>query len=86
MFQDGSVGLGRGPSNDDEGFFVSTYLFLPGGPIDYFITMFLLLFNKGLAFFVTDFCRLALFLEVWWVPFGGGPQGIALMLIGSVHP
>ena len=43
----GCVGLGRGPSKDDEGFFVSVNLFLPGGgPTDYFITMFLLLSNE----------------------------------------
>ena len=29
---------------------------------------------------------LALFLKVWRVPLGGGPQGIALMCIGSVRP
>ena len=31
-------------------------------------------------------CWLALFLEVWRAPFGGGPQGIALMPMGSVRP
>ena len=46
-------------------------VFLPGGPMNYFIIMFLLLSNEGLAFFARDFCVLALFLEVWWAPFGG---------------
>ena len=47
--------------------------------------MFLLLSNESWAFFVSSFCWLALFLEVWWAPYGGGPQGIALMPIGSVR-
>ena len=47
MFQEVGVGLGRGPTNDDEGFFVSADLFLAGGPTDYFITMFFLLSNEG---------------------------------------
>ena len=32
MIWERGVGLGRGPSNDDDGFFVSAELFLPGGP------------------------------------------------------
>ena len=39
-------GAGRGPTNDDEGFFVSADVFLPGGPTDYFITTFLLLSDE----------------------------------------
>ena len=41
---------------------------------------------EPILYLVTDFCCLALFLEVWWAPFGGWPQGIALMPIGSVRP
>ena len=46
MFLGRERGAGE-PINDDEGFFVSADLFLPGGPTDYFITMFLLLSNEG---------------------------------------
>ena len=56
------------------------------GPTDNFIAMFPVLANDGWAFFVKDICWLALFLEAWWAPFGYGPQGIALMPIGSVRP
>ena len=61
-------------------------LFLPRGPTGCFIAMFLLLSNEGWAVFAADLCWLALFLKVWWAPFSGGPQGIALMPIGSVRP
>ena len=56
-----------------------------GGPTDYWIIMFLQLSKEGWAFFVTDFCLLELFSEVWWAPSGGRPQGIAVMPIGVVR-
>ena len=68
------MGLGRGPSKDDEGFFVFTHLFLPEGPTDYFVTMFLLLSNDSLAFFGHRFLLISVVFGSlvgplwWWAP------------------
>ena len=56
-----------------------------GAPLTTSLQCFICYLTKVELFLSQIFCWLALFLEVWWAPFGGGPQSIALMPIESVR-